>query len=76
MPYVIKNDAGQWLRKYPHRTRQKREWVDELDKATIWEKIGHAKAAASHSKTTSTEIQEVRLILWGASIPHKPKRLR
>lgn len=80
MPYVIKNEAGQFLRKYPHRYTKRREWVDELDKATVWEKEGHAKAAASQAitqdKLKATEIQEVRLILWGTSKPHKPKRLR
>lgn len=85
MPYVIKNESGQYLRRHPHRTRNKREWVTDLDKATVWEKIGHAKAAASQAlsyrskeieKSKATAIQEVRLMLWGAPIPHKPKRLR
>lgn len=80
MPYVVKNEAGQFLRRFPHRYTKKREWVDAVDQATVWEKIGHAKAAASqaitYDKLKSTEIQEVRLILWGSAIPHKPKRIR
>ncbi len=75
MAYVIKNDLGQYLRLYPHRYSKKREWVDELDQASTWEALGSAKLASRHADKP-TEIQEVRLILWGSPIPHVPKRLR
>lgn len=80
MPYVIKNEAGEYLRRYPHRYTKKREWVTDLDKATVWAKIGHAKAAASqaltYDKLKTAAIQEVRLMLWGMPEAHKPKRIR
>jgi hypothetical protein len=43
---------------------------------TVWEKIGHAKAASSQAHVKTAEIQEVRLMLWGLPIAHKPKRQR
>lgn len=89
MPFVVKNESGEYLRRYPHRSptpgKGRRAWVTELDQATIWEKKGHAKAAASQALLSASRskedkqvkaaaIQEVRLMLWGSAEAHKPKR--
>lgn len=76
MPYVIRNDRAQFLRLYPHRYTKKREWVSEVDQATIWTEKGSAKLAMNQAAALKpTALQEVRLMLWGMPESHKPKKV-
>jgi len=82
MPYVIQNTEGKYLRRFANRGhwQNQREWVDEINDATIWPKSGQAKAAANFASKSSIgstmRLQEVRLVCWGYPteiIAKKPK---
>jgi len=80
MPYVVRNADGLYLRRFANRSYAKREWVTELDEATIWPKSGPAKSAANFAskseKGQAMELQEVKLMAWGSPIEIIAKKPR
>lgn len=72
MPYVIVNAEGLYLKRHANRSYMKREWVPELDQATVWEKTGPAKLCANLARmkhgSAAIQLQEVKLMLWGSPV--------
>lgn len=80
MPFVVVNAEGLYLKRHANRTYMKREWVAELDQATVWDKSGPAKLCANLARlkngSASIQLQEVKLMLWGNPViftARKPK---